>query len=219
MKNFGLFLLKHNMHIMTLCFLGWAIWAALNWSNLELVQKIALALYAFLILHEYEESYKDRFLELMAGRLLKIDYKALTPGLTHLAQAIYITTIFSLAILFPQQLWLTFGVIILAIFEGYVHNMGIILFRLKGLTPGWWTAIGMAAFGIWGIVVIGRDRRNCVNYVKTVDNVSKGSVIAVKVRFCLVADEELRGSRVGRAAASHRDNSLLVNEVVFKAVT
>ena len=157
MKNFGLFLLKHNMHIMTLCFLGWAIWAALNWSNLEFAQKIVLGLYAFLILHEYEESYKDRFLELMAGRLLKIDYKALTPGLTHLSQAIYITVIFSLAILFPQQLWLTFGVIILAIFEGYVHNMGIILFCLKGLTPGWWTAIGMAAFGIWGIVTIGRE--------------------------------------------------------------
>ena len=66
----------------------------------------------------------------------------------------YITTIFSLALLFPAQLWLTFGVIILAIFEGYVHNMGIFLFRLRGLSPGWWTAMGMAAFAIWGLVEI-----------------------------------------------------------------
>lgn len=84
MKKFGLFLLKNNVHWMTFCFLGWLIWAACNWNNLELVQKITLGIYAFLIAHEYEEGYKDRFLELMAGRLLKINYKALTPGLTHL---------------------------------------------------------------------------------------------------------------------------------------
>lgn len=154
MKKFGLFLLKNNVQWMTFCFLGWLIWAACNWNNLELAQKITLGIYAFLIAHEYEEGYKDRFLELMAGRLLKINYKALTPGLTHLSQAIYITTIFSLALLFPAQLWLTFGVIILAIFEGYVHNMGIFLFRLRGLSPGWWTAMGMAAFAIWGLVEI-----------------------------------------------------------------
>lgn len=104
MKKFGLFLLKNNVQWMTFCFLGWLIWAACNWNNLELAQKI--------------------------------------------------TTIFSLALLFPAQLWLTFGVIILAIFEGYVHNMGIFLFRLRGLSPGWWTAMGMAAFAIWGLVEI-----------------------------------------------------------------
>ena len=63
MKKLGLFLLKHNIHLMTLIFVGWAVWAACHWAELVLVQKLVLALYACLILHEYEESYKDRFLE------------------------------------------------------------------------------------------------------------------------------------------------------------
>ena len=28
MKRFGLFLLKNNIHLMTLVFVGWAVWAA-----------------------------------------------------------------------------------------------------------------------------------------------------------------------------------------------
>ena len=49
MKKFfsllGLFLLKHNIHLMTLIFVGWAVWAACHWAELVLVQKLVLALY------------------------------------------------------------------------------------------------------------------------------------------------------------------------------
>ena len=86
MKKFGLFLLKNNIHLMTLVFLGWAVWAAFNWSGLALVQKLTLGMYALLIIHEYEEGYKGRFLDLMAGRLLQIDWRTLIPGVTHIAQ-------------------------------------------------------------------------------------------------------------------------------------
>ena len=157
MKKIGLWLLKHNIHIMTLIFLGWAMWAICNWNSLVLVQKLVLGMYAWLIIHEYEEGYKGRFLDLMAGRLLQLDYRALTPGRTHLGQAVYITVVFSLAFLFPHQLWLTFAVLILGLFEGFVHNMGIFLFQLRGLSPGWYTAMLMAAYAIWAIVVINRN--------------------------------------------------------------
>ena len=157
MKKIGLWLLKNNIHIMTLIFLAWAVWAVLNWQDIVLVQKLALGMYAWLIVHEYEEGYKDRFLDLAAGRMLQIDYRALTPGVTHIAQAVYITVIFSLAILFPGRLWLLLAVLILGILEGFVHNMGIILFQLKGVTPGWYTAVLMAAYAIWAIVVINRN--------------------------------------------------------------
>ena len=60
MKKLGFFLLKNNIHIMTLIFLGWAVWAACNWSHLLLVQKVVMGLYALLIVHEYEEGYKGR---------------------------------------------------------------------------------------------------------------------------------------------------------------
>ena len=157
MKKLGLWLLKNNIHIMTAIFLCWAVWGICNWQHLALVQKLMLGMYAWLIVHEYEEGYKGRFLDLMAGRLLQIDHRSLTPGRTHIGQAVYITVLFSLALLFPGQLWLSFACLVLGIFEGFVHNMGIALFRLKRVSPGWYTAMLMAAYAIWAIVVINRN--------------------------------------------------------------
>ena len=154
MKKLGLFLLKNNIHLMTLIFIAWAVWAGCNWAELVLVQKLVLGLYAWLIIHEYEEGYKNRFLDLMLGRVMGIDHRTLTPGTAHLAQALYITIIFSLAIVFPNQLWMCFSLIILCLFEGLIHNWGIFMFRLKRVSPGWWTAIGMATYAIWAIVKI-----------------------------------------------------------------
>ena len=154
MKKLGFFLLKNNIHLMTMIFLGWAVWGVCNWQDLLLVQKLALGMYAWLIVHEYEEGYKDRFLDLMLGRVMGIDHRALAPGIAHLAQALYITITFSLAIVFPNQLWMCFSLIILCLFEGFIHNWGIFMFRLKGFSPGWWTAIGMATYAIWAIVKI-----------------------------------------------------------------
>ncbi len=157
MKKLGLFLLKNNIHLMTFIFIAWAVWAGFNWAELVLVQKLVLGLYAWLIIHEYEEGYKNRFLDLMLGRVMGIDHRTLTPGIAHLAQALYITITFSLAIVFPNQLWMCFSLIILCLFEGFIHNWGIFMFRLKGFSPGWWTAIGMAAYAIWAIVQINQN--------------------------------------------------------------
>ena len=55
MKKLGLFLLKNNIHIMTLIFIGFAVWAGCNWTDLSLVQKIVMGLYLCIIAHEYEE--------------------------------------------------------------------------------------------------------------------------------------------------------------------
>ena len=157
MKKLGFFLLKNNIHLMTLIFVGWAVWAVCHWGELLLVQKLTLGIYGWLIIHEYEEGYKDRFLELMLGRVMSIDHRTLTPGVSHIAQALYITFAFSVALLFPDQLWLTFAELILSLFEGFVHTMGIFIFQLKGVSPGWWTAVFMAAYSIWAIVRINAE--------------------------------------------------------------
>ena len=156
MKRFGLFLLKNNIHLMTLVFLGWAVWAACNWQELVLVQKLVMGMYAWLIVHEYEEGYKGKFLALFS-RVLGRDISQGTPGASHLAQAVYITVLFTLPLLFPNQLWLAFPVFILGIFEGFVHTMGIFVFKLGKPSPGWYTAAGMCAFSIWSLVVLNRN--------------------------------------------------------------
>ena len=158
MKKFGFFLLKNNIHLMTFVFVGWAVWAVCNWNALALMQRLTLGLYVLLIVHEYEEGYKFRFLELMLGRVMGIDHRTLVPGVSHIAQALYITLAFSAALIWPDQLWLTFAVLILGIFEGFVHNMGIFLFQLRGVSPGWWTAMLMCAYSIGAIVVEPKHR-------------------------------------------------------------
>lgn len=157
MKKVGLFLLKNNIHLMTLCFIGWAVWAACNWQELALVQQLTLGLYGLFVLHEYEESYKSRFLDLLLGRVMGIDYHTLLPGIAHIAPALYITLSFSAALIWHNQLWLVFALLIFGLIESVVHTMGIFLFRLRGVSPGWWTAMLMCAYCIWAIVLINRN--------------------------------------------------------------
>ena len=157
MKRLGLFLLKNNIHLMTLVFAGFAVWAVCNWSAMSLVQKLVMGMFALITLHEYEETLSHPGLMDLFGRVLGIDPKTLTPGKSHLAQAVYIVVLFALAMLFPQQLWLVFPVFILGIFEGLVHTMGSFIFKTGKPTAGWYTAMLMCAFSIWALVLIGHN--------------------------------------------------------------
>lgn len=150
MKKFGLFLLKNNIHIMTLIFLGFAVWAGCNWASINLIQKYVIGLYFLIVLHEYEEV-GCGFIKLM-GSAMNFKLDGLKPGMTHIAQMVYITLSYAPALLFPDQLWLSFALFILAIFEGFVHTMGIFLFQLRKPSPGWYTAVIMAAYAIWALV-------------------------------------------------------------------
>ena len=144
---------------MTLIFLCWAVWGICNWNSIGIVSKLVLGIYFLLICHEYEETFEGGLMALF-GPVVGIDPATLVPGKSHLAQAVYITVLFSLALLFPNVMWLVFPVFILAIFEGFVHTMGSFIFKLGKPSPGWYTAILMCAFAIWGLVVLNRN----VNY-------------------------------------------------------
>ena len=157
MNKLGLFLAKNTTHILSLYFLGCAICAWLHWTSLCLVQKLVLGLFFLLVVHEYEEAYKERFIRVM-GQAMGITPEELpVPGLIHVAADTYIAVIFSLALLFPNQMWLVFPVFILGIFEMFVHNWGIVMFRLKGVSPGWYTAMVQGIYSIWALVLINRS--------------------------------------------------------------
>ena len=113
-------------------------------------------MYFLIICHEYEETYEGGLLSLFS-RVVPINTDNLTPGNSHIAQAVYITVLFSLALLFPQVMWLVLPIFILGIFEGLVHTMGSIIFKLGKPSPGWYTAILMCAFSIWAMVVLNRN--------------------------------------------------------------
>ena len=79
------------------------------------------------------------------------------PGLIHVAADTFIAVMFSLALLFPNRMWLVFPVFILGIFEMFVHNWGIVMFRLKGVSPGWYTAMLQGIYSICALVLINRS--------------------------------------------------------------
>lgn len=151
MKKFGLWLLKNNIHVMTFVFIVVACWSVLNWKSLPLILKLNLGAYALLIIHEYEEGYKGRFLALFE-RMLELDFSRLTPGVTHIAQACFISVLFILPYFWGEVQAFAFAGFILCIFEGFVHTMGIKLFKLNKPSPGWYTACLMFIYAICAIV-------------------------------------------------------------------
>jgi len=157
MKRFGLFLIKNSASVLALYFLGWAIWAGANWEILGLVQKLVMGMFLLLVLHEYEEAYKERFVTLMAGNLWGASYEDIKPhGIIHVPADTLIAVMFTLPLIFPEQMWLVFPCILLCLFEMVVHNWGIVMFRLKGVSPGWYTAMLQGAFAIYALVLINR---------------------------------------------------------------
>ena len=141
MKKIGYFWARNTTNILTLC----------------LVQKLAMGLFFLLVLHEYEEAYKERFWAVM-GKVLGVTLDDLkVPGLVHVPADTFIAVWFTLALVFPDKLFVVFPVFILGLFEMFVHNMGIVMFQLKGVSPGWYTAMLQGIYSIVAIVLINRN--------------------------------------------------------------
>lgn len=156
-KLFIYFLARNTTNILALYFIGWAVWAGCNWESVTLVQKLLLGLFLLLVLHEYEEGYKERFIALM-GQAMGVKPEELkVPGLIHVPADMFIAVLFTLGLLFPDTMWLVFPPFILGLFEMFVHNMGIVLFRLKGVSPGWYTAMLQGVYCVVAIVFINRN--------------------------------------------------------------
>ena len=79
------------------------------------------------------------------------------PGLIHVPADLFIEILFTLALVFPDRMWLVFPTFILGIFEMIIHNWGIVMFRLRGVTPGWWSAMLQGAWSIYALVLINRS--------------------------------------------------------------
>lgn len=157
MKKLGYFLARNTTNILALYFIGWAVWAGCNWESVTLVQKLLMGLFLLLVLHEYEEAYKERFWAVM-GKVLGVTLDDLkVPGLVHVPADSFIAVWFTLALVFPDKLFVVFPVFILCFFEMFVHNMGIVMFQLKGVSPGWYTAMLQGIYSIVAIVLINRN--------------------------------------------------------------
>ena len=134
-----------------------AVWAALNWGEIALTQRLAAIATVIVTCHEWEEQrFPGGFLELM-GSILGLDTAGVDPHRMYSKPDVLIFVLTILALAFPQVPLFTCALLVLGCYEGIVHVMGIKLGKLsRPYTPGLVTAEVYAAFSIVGIVLMAR---------------------------------------------------------------
>ena len=134
-----------------------AVWAALNWGEIALTQRLAAIATVIVTCHEWEEQrFPGGFLELM-GSILGLDTAGVDPHRMYSKPDVLIFVLTILALAFPQVPLFTCALLVLGCYEGIVHVMGIRLGKLsRPYTPGLVTAEMYALFSIVGIVLMTR---------------------------------------------------------------
>ena len=134
-----------------------AVWAALNWGEIALTQRLAAIATVIVTCHEWEEQrFPGGFLDLM-GSILGLDTADVDPHRMYSKPDVLIFVLTILALALPQVPLFTCALLVLGCYEGVVHVMGIKLGKLaRPYTPGLVTAEMYALFSIVGIVLMAR---------------------------------------------------------------
>lgn len=122
------------------------------WDSFSMLQRFAIGFLGLITLHEWEETkFPGGFFKVMSG-IMKVDMTRVPEGLLHLPPMVYIVIVTLLPLVFPGVLGFFLAVMVLGIFEGIIHIVGIKLGRLKKpYTPGMVTAEVMLIYSIVGI--------------------------------------------------------------------
>ncbi|HOW90767.1 MAG TPA: HXXEE domain-containing protein [Anaerolineaceae bacterium] len=146
------YLIKYNLYILsvyTLVMLGVLV---AFWESFSMLQRFTIGFLGLITLHEWEETkFPGGFFKVMSG-IMKVDMTKAPEGLLHLPPTVFIVVVTLLPLLFPGLIFLFLTVMVLGIFEGIIHIVGIKLGRLKKpYTPGMVTAEVMLIYSIVGI--------------------------------------------------------------------
>ena len=114
-----------SLPLLTLYALAVLAIGVVNWQALALVQKVAVILTVIAACHEWEETkFPGGFFEYMAGIMGVSTEGVYTPAL-YAKPDVLIFLLTGLALCFPQMPFFTCSVLLLGLFEGVVHVMGI----------------------------------------------------------------------------------------------
>jgi hypothetical protein len=122
------------------------------WESFSMVQRFAIGFLVLVTLHEWEETkFPGGFFEVMGG-IMKLDMSIVPAGSLHLPPTVFIIILTLLPLLFPSIVGLFLAVMVLGIFEGVIHVVGIKLGRMKKpYTPGMNTGEVMLVYSVVGI--------------------------------------------------------------------
>ncbi len=146
-------IIKYNLEIMSCIFAVIIVIGVMNWGDLSLSRQMTVIFMALYTLHEWEES---RF----PGGFYRIFFSKCTIDPTvseekmHFPVAVYLLVILLLPLIFDNIVVFALVPLILALFEGFIHTVGIVIHQLKKpYSPGMATAWLMFAYAV---IMIGR---------------------------------------------------------------
>ena len=126
MKNF---FVKNTLYIMAALGIGVAVYLAVNWATMLVLQRMVCLLFIALMLHEWEEfKFPGGFAEMMTSNLnfsLDIDI-----NVAKLLVAGVIFFISFVPLFFPQVAWLAMAPMLLGVLENFGHFGMSKLFKL-----------------------------------------------------------------------------------------
>ena len=151
MKTFN----KYSLYFLTAYALVLLVIGILMWNSLAIIQKIIIISTCIVTLHEWEEQrFPGGFFDVMS-RIWQIDLSNIDLHDMYAKPDIYIFAITFLALIFPNTLFLSCAVLLLGVFEGFIHITGIKLAKLeKPYTPGMITGELYAVFSISCIIFL-----------------------------------------------------------------
>ena len=153
------FIKHYSLEIYTVISLSVITFSAI-WIQPDMAQKIILAFIFLFVLHEWEEGhYPGGFLELIA-KLATGRADGIAPELSkgsRLYTGLYLSALTFIPLILHEYTWLVLPAAFLSVLEGFVHIMGIKLFRLKKpYTPGMITAECECLFALCVFCYLGR---------------------------------------------------------------
>lgn len=149
------FFKNYNLEFLSAFMFATTVIAAVLVPELSASRKILLVFMFLFTLHEWEENRFpggfERIMEGMIGRQFDVESKKMS----HIPVMILLIAIHIIPFAFDNVVMLVLIPVCLALFEGFVHTMGVKLSGAKKFyTPGMVTAYCMAAFAIFAIVYL-----------------------------------------------------------------
>lgn len=152
------FLQRYSLYILTAYAIIVLVATIVLWDTLALTQRLVAIATVIVAAHEWEEQrIPGGFMEMMTKMMgIKVEPARMKAMAALPDVLIFVMT--AIALLFPQVVFFSCAVLVVGIFEGVVHIIGVKLNRLPHpYTPGMVTAEAFAVFSIVGIVLLAQS--------------------------------------------------------------
>ncbi|MBT8340503.1 MAG: HXXEE domain-containing protein [Desulfatitalea sp.] len=150
MKNF---IFKYNLYFLAATGVTAAIYTAVNWSTMPVLQRMVGLIFPLYVLHELEEfKFPGGFAEMAMSSL---DFSLPKPEASKLVVTLGIFTVAFVPFFFHQVAWLAIAPMLLGIGELFAHFGMVRLFKLERFySPGMVTSVLMAPVSIYCIIYV-----------------------------------------------------------------